>query len=99
VSFETSRVIAADHPSLPGHFPGNPIVPGVVILDEVAAAVAQWRPGFRLRDAPVVKFLRPLLPDQMFVIHLRASGDDKKQVEFRCAVDNHIIVEGRLRGI
>ncbi len=27
--------IPADHPSLPGHFPGRPIVPAVVILDEV----------------------------------------------------------------
>ena len=35
---ETRCVIAADHPSLAGHFPGNPIVPGVVILEEVVRA-------------------------------------------------------------
>ena len=31
--------VAADHPALPGHFPGRPIVPGVVILDHVQQAI------------------------------------------------------------
>jgi 3-hydroxyacyl-[acyl-carrier-protein] dehydratase len=45
MSFEIRRAIPADHPSLAGHFPGAPVVPGVVILDEIAAALAEWRPG------------------------------------------------------
>ena len=39
MSFEVDRTIPSDHPSLPGHFPDRPIVPGVVILDEVVAAL------------------------------------------------------------
>jgi 3-hydroxyacyl-[acyl-carrier-protein] dehydratase len=31
--------IAPDHPSLSGHFPGFPIVPGVVLLDETLHAI------------------------------------------------------------
>src|SRR3546814_5615986 len=32
-------VIGDDHPALPGHFPGRPIVPGVVIVDRVLDAI------------------------------------------------------------
>lgn len=31
--------IAEDHPALPGHFPGQPIVPGVVLLDYAISAI------------------------------------------------------------
>ena len=41
MTFEVRRMIGADHPSLPGHFPGAAIVPGVVILDEIVAALAR----------------------------------------------------------
>lgn len=55
--------IAADHPALPGHFPGRPVVPGVVVLDCVAAAIEREY-GARLVALPQVKFAAPLLPEQ-----------------------------------
>ncbi len=51
--------IASTHPALPGHFPGNPVVPGVVLLDCVAAAIERVR-NARLARIDVVKFLAPL---------------------------------------
>ena len=38
-SFRVPLCIAPSHPSLPGHFPGQPVVPGVVILDAVQQAI------------------------------------------------------------
>ena len=93
MQFETSRVIRADHGSLAGHFPGVPIVPGVVILDEVLAAVEQWR-GARVRIIRAVKFLQPLLPEQQFTIV--ADAFSKNEIAFRCLANDRIIVEGRL---
>jgi 3-hydroxymyristoyl/3-hydroxydecanoyl-(acyl carrier protein) dehydratase len=57
--------IPLDHPALPGHFPGNPVVPGVVILDQVIRELATVGvPAPRLRRLQQVKFIEPLLPDQ-----------------------------------
>jgi 3-hydroxyacyl-[acyl-carrier-protein] dehydratase len=65
--------IADDHPCLPGHFPGRPVVPGVVVLDRVFAAI-EAQAGFasaRVR-MPQVKFLQPLLPRQAARVELEA---------------------------
>lgn len=72
--------IAADHPSLAGHFPGNPIVPGVVLLDRVLAAVAA-PVGRPLAGIPNLKFLQPLRPDTPFDICWTLQGDS---LRFRC---------------
>lgn len=96
MSFETSRAIAVDHPSLGGHFPGAPIVPGVVILDEVVAALAEWREGCQLTGLRAVKFLLPLKPGQPFTICLTTAKNAETEVDFCCRVEGRMIVEGRL---
>jgi 3-hydroxymyristoyl/3-hydroxydecanoyl-(acyl carrier protein) dehydratase len=63
-----SFTIPPDHPSLPGHFPGAPVVPGVVILAEVLAQVPA--PADGARRLVWVKFLRPLLPGQQASVTL-----------------------------
>jgi predicted hotdog family 3-hydroxylacyl-ACP dehydratase/3-hydroxymyristoyl/3-hydroxydecanoyl-(acyl carrier protein) dehydratase len=90
-SITLERHVPADHPSLPGHFPDEPIVPGVVILDEVATALAQWRECL-VTGIPFVKFLRPLMPDQIFAISFSSSRGP--QIAFQCHVENRVIVEG-----
>jgi 3-hydroxymyristoyl/3-hydroxydecanoyl-(acyl carrier protein) dehydratase len=95
--FEVRRMIGADHPSLPGHFPGAPIVPGVIILDEILAALSEWRRDSRVTVISAVKFLAPLKPDQPFMIYLDLSEHAKSQVAFRCHVEGRVIVEGRLQ--
>lgn len=55
--------VPADHPCLPGHFPGRPVVPGVVLLDEALALVlAALGGGRRVAGMPSVKFTAPVLP-------------------------------------
>ena len=66
--------IPATHPSLPGHFPGNPVVPGAVILSEVAAAGMDCLGAVRVTGFAAVKFLSPLLPEQAAEIRFTDKG-------------------------
>jgi 3-hydroxyacyl-[acyl-carrier-protein] dehydratase len=72
---QDSFVVAADHPALPGHFPGTPVVPGVVVLDHVLRASEKWR-GHALHASAIkqVKFQSALLPDQRADISLELDG-------------------------
>ncbi len=65
--------IPADHPSLPGHFPGQPIVPGVVVLERVLEAIESTHGPLGLLRLPQVKFAQPLLPGDVADIVL--DGD------------------------
>jgi 3-hydroxymyristoyl/3-hydroxydecanoyl-(acyl carrier protein) dehydratase len=96
MNFESCRTVPANHPSLNGHFPGAPIVPGVVILDEVVATLTEERKGSRLVGIRVVKFLQPLKPGQPFTICLSAVAGTEKDVDFSCRVEGRVFVEGRL---
>lgn len=96
MTFKVLRLIHADHPSLPGHFPGVPLVPGVVILDEVVAALDEWRQHSKLSAVRSVKFLAPLKPEQLFTILLSVTSKDAGEVSFCCRAEERVIVEGRL---
>jgi 3-hydroxymyristoyl/3-hydroxydecanoyl-(acyl carrier protein) dehydratase len=96
MTFEAIRLIRADHPSLPGHFPDAPLVPGVIILDEVIAALAEWQQNSQLSGIRMVKFLAPLQPEQAFTISLSVRNEHAAEVTFCCRAEDHVIVEGQL---
>ena len=54
-----------DHPSLPGHFPGRPIVPGVLLLDAAFNAI-----GMPVLKVIRAKFLAPVRPGEEVEINL-----------------------------
>lgn len=94
-AYHCEQRIPADHPALPGHFPGQPVVPGVVILDTVTAALAEWMPQAVAAGLANAKFLTPLLPEQRFEIDLTLR-DDAASVDFACLRDGRRLAQGRL---
>jgi 3-hydroxymyristoyl/3-hydroxydecanoyl-(acyl carrier protein) dehydratase len=69
VRTSTTLIIGADHPALAGHFPGAPILPGVLLLDETLHALNEdrtlahthWRIGR-------AKFLKPVRPGETLIV-------------------------------
>lgn len=92
--------IRADHAALAGHFPGNPIVPGVVLLNEiihlVEAEIGSSTHPWQVSHVPVVKFLRPLLPGQLCALEF--SQYHQGRIKFMCRSQGETVAAGELRG-
>lgn len=92
-TFSAPLRIDAAHPALPGHFPGHPVAPGVLLLQRVAAALRQWR-GLRVTRVDA-KFLAPLLPERDARIELEGDG---ARMRFTVRDDHTVFARGTLEG-
>jgi len=95
--------ISSDHPGLAGHFPGNPVVPGVVILDQVRQCIENWKQiAVQASSLKSVKFLSPVLMSDVSSQSLNVVLQEKKSIstststgiEFRCLQNDNLIVQG-----
>jgi 3-hydroxyacyl-[acyl-carrier-protein] dehydratase len=93
-AFQREFCVGSDHPSLPGHFPGSPLVPGVMLLEQVALALRDWR-GQRVVRIPEAKFVAPLLPAQRAVVGLMETGS---RVRFEIRRDGELLARGIIEG-
>jgi 3-hydroxymyristoyl/3-hydroxydecanoyl-(acyl carrier protein) dehydratase len=91
-SHEAVLRIARSHPSLPGHFPGRPLVPGVLLLESVLQAAERWldRP-LEVRGLPLAKFNAPLLPEQEARLLLYARHEE---LRFRILRGDTLLAQG-----
>ncbi|MDQ6621799.1 MAG: AMP-binding protein [Pseudomonadota bacterium] len=93
VANETSLAVPYDHPVFDGHFPGRPILPGVVLLDEalssIAVATARAARDWRVDSA---KFLSPVEPGtQLTITHFpQQSGS----VRFEIRATDRVVATG-----
>jgi|SRR5580658_4006514 3-hydroxyacyl-[acyl-carrier-protein] dehydratase len=75
-------VISAGHPALAGHFPGNAVVPAVVILDRVRGALCAWHESCQVVGISNARFIDVLRPGERFTITLTSA--DLIRVSFDC---------------
>lgn len=91
--FRVPLRVPATHPALDGHFPGRPVVPGVLILDCLAAAL-EARGCAPIAAVVQAKFLAPLAPDEAAELACEPAGGE---LRFRVERGGEAIAEGRLR--
>lgn len=72
----TRWTVPLDHPAFAGHFPGMPILPGVVLLDTALQTIAQSS-GITLDRCEIssIKFLSPVTPgDELEIQHVVSAN-------------------------
>ncbi len=85
-------IIKPDHPSLEGHFAGNPIAPGALIINYIIdGALKNFGQTYHIVST---KFLKPLRPSIECTIYYKSQKND---VSFEIFSDEGIISKGLIR--
>lgn len=82
--------IPVDHPAFPGHFPGNPLLPGVLILDLVVNTYESPVSGIS-----IAKFLNPVLPGDVLNISIDELSNGTARFQVTRSTD--LICVGQLK--
>lgn len=81
-----------NHPALQGHFPHNPLIPGVVLLDWAwQAAQPHLPPGSKLTGLSNAKFLAPVRPGDTVQFEITPSPQG---AAFKATVAGQLAAQG-----
>jgi 3-hydroxymyristoyl/3-hydroxydecanoyl-(acyl carrier protein) dehydratase len=95
---QMALAVPVDHPVFAGHFPGQPLLPGALVLAEVMEAI-QRVPALvtRLGANPTLaaaKFLAPVRPGSTLSIELLPEAGTGRGVRFDVRCDGVVAVSG-----
>jgi UDP-3-O-[3-hydroxymyristoyl] N-acetylglucosamine deacetylase / 3-hydroxyacyl-[acyl-carrier-protein] dehydratase len=113
ISFETEtkcvgiKTVTINEPFFQGHFPGHPVMPGVMQIEAMAQvasillfklAKTTSRIGYFM-SADAVKFRKPVLPGDTILIHAeltKSRGERLAKAKCHCVVNDAIVSEAEL---
>ncbi len=113
ISFETEtkcvgvKTVTINEPFFQGHFPGHPVMPGVLQIEAMAQvasillfklAKTTSRIGYFM-SADAVKFRKPVLPGDTIFVHAeltKSRGERLAKAKCHCVVNDAIVSEAEL---
>mgnify|MGYP002393236289 CR=1 FL=1 len=100
------KAVTVNEPYFQGHFPGHPVMPGVLQVEAMAqvASLVMMRRSENIgkigyfMSADGVKFRRPVVPGDTLFIHCEMISVKKRlgKAACRCLVNNEVVSEGEL---
>jgi 3-hydroxyacyl-[acyl-carrier-protein] dehydratase len=99
-SAEAVKVFPAQTPFFAGHFPGAPLVPGVILVEALAQtaglAAGQEGKSFRLAAIKTMKFPGSVGPDEEVRLQARkiATVGNLWQFDVRATAGERVVAEG-----
>ena len=100
--------VAANEPHFAGHFPGNPVLPGVLIIEAMAQAGGilshisngdlEPKPLYFLARVEAARFRRPVVPGERLVITVNAEKVKRGMWWYRCEaiVDEQVVASAMI---
>jgi 3-hydroxymyristoyl/3-hydroxydecanoyl-(acyl carrier protein) dehydratase len=90
-----ARTFPPDHPAAQGHFPGDPLIPGAVLLAEtlweIEAGLGVSLASCHVRSAKFAASVRP--GDRVTIEYSRPRGD---AIRFDCKVGGRTVLKGEV---
>jgi 3-hydroxyacyl-[acyl-carrier-protein] dehydratase len=92
MTVDTVLLFDADHPAFAGHFPGAPIVPGVLLLDAAIHALEAAN-GAVVHGVASAKFLLPVGPDQALAVVGASPTEGRAALEIQRGVERVAVAQ------
>ena len=83
--FEIPWIVPSDLPCFEGHFPSNPVLPGVAIIDKSLEAlqILTKNSGLRLSKIKSAKFLAPIGPYEKILLKVEKTASQEWTVQWK----------------
>jgi 3-hydroxyacyl-[acyl-carrier-protein] dehydratase len=107
-SSECATTFDANDPMFVGHFPGNPLVPGVILTEALAQAAGiagasgvkegETAPRFLLSAIRQMKFARAIRPNERIILRAEKTGQMGELWQFAvsASVDSREVASGQI---